>query len=261
MYLTSPSLLLSFPPGMTANAWITSATALHLIHKLATDCTQYCKFDYYIIPQINPGGYMYSLDTDDTWVKNYEILKGCNGISLNHNFETPDNTTHHGGSANCSDNNFYGSFRTREAQALTINRQLPNHILLAISFNSYGEKVLFPLARELYAKINGQYPKSELYKYINTAEEFVVAAQSIGGGNAWESGNYADLLQLQDGTSMDECVATNCADYSYTLLLRNSSSGGNPDPTEIRTSAAEVLAGIYAMVDNIAIKNEVDLQA
>ena len=243
---------------MTGNAWITSATALHLIYKLATDCTQYCKFDYYIVPQINPDGYIYSINTNDTWVKNRCFEDVCYGVSLNHNFETPDTSSHSGGSSDCDADNYYGASTNPEAIALSSSRLLPDHIVAAFSLNSYGEKVLYPLARITYTEItNRQSNPVDFIKHILPAEDFTIAAQSFGGGNTWEYGPYSDLLQLQDGTSMDQCVAVNCSDYSYTLLLRNSSTGSNPDPSEIVTSATEVMAGMYAIVDTIAIQDEV----
>ena len=243
---------------MTGNAWITSATALHLIHKLATDCTQYCKLDYYIVPQINPDGYIYSLSTNDSWVKNRCFEDVCYGVSLNHNFEIPGISSHSGGSSDCDDNNYYGASTTPEASALSSSRLLPALIDIAFSLNSYGEKVLYPLARVDYTEItNRQSNPVDFIKHILPAEDFTIAAQSIGGGDAWEYGPYSDVLQLQDGTSMDQCVAVNCADYSYTLFLRNSSTGSNPDPVEIVTSATEVMAGMYAMVETIAMQDQV----
>ena len=248
---------------MTANAWITSATALHLIHKLATDCTQYCKFDYYFVPQINPDGYEYSKNTNASWVKSRCLLNPlnpCYGVSINHNFETPENSDNAGGSSYCDDDNYYGTVTTPEAIALSSSRQLPGHIVAAFSLNSYGEKILYPFARINYIEItNRQFDPLDLIKYIRPADDFTIAAQSIGGGNAWEYEAYSNVFQVQDGTSMDQCLAVDCADYSYTLFLRNSSTGSNPDASEIMTSAAEVLAGMYALVDRITIQDDVEL--
>ena len=230
------------PPGIQANAWITSATAINMIHKLLTDCTEHCKYNWIFIPHVNPDGYEYSRNNDSTWVKNRnELPDNCIGVSINHNFRTPGNEEHIGASFNCTDDNYYGGESLDKESTFLYQVQssfssLTTHFY--ISLNSYGEKILYPFARDKATNT------SKLSTYEGLTDAYL-SASSL----QWSEGAYGTILGIQDGTSMDSCVANSCADYSFTLQLRNSANGGNPDSSEILDSTDETLLGIYAMMD------------
>ena len=232
------------PPGIHANAWITSATAIHLIHNLLTNCTEHCTYNWYFIPQVNPDGYEYSRIYDSTWVKNrFEVSAECTGVSINHNFPTPDNEQHLGGSSDCADDTYYGTEMSIETNSLRLARQPEKNILLSISLLSFGEKFVFPYARDKVI------PVSTTEQYYNHLTYLFYADEDLG----WDYGTYKNVIGIQDGTSMDYCKSQEgCAEHSIALFLRSSPEGGNPDASEILASADETLRGIYGVLNFFA---------
>ncbi|CAG2107270.1 unnamed protein product, partial [Medioppia subpectinata] len=82
--------------GTHAREWAAVSTACYIIDRLIDDYNAGDKvvtyllnrFDFYVVPVVNPDGYEYSHTTDRMWRKNKAILKGseCLGTDLNRNY-------------------------------------------------------------------------------------------------------------------------------------------------------------------------------
>ena len=144
-----------------------------MIHKLTTDCTEYCLYDWYFVPQLNPDGYEYAMNVDYTWVKNRDPQGGedCVGVYLDLNFE-PFYPALLGASTYPCDWNYYGPTQTAEVSALTAARIIPQNNMLAISFLKTGNMLLHP-------KSSGGNPPS---KQLEFGEEFTSAINNAGIG-------------------------------------------------------------------------------
>lgn len=229
--------------GSDARGLITSATAFHMIHKLATDCTEHCLYDWHFIPLLNPDGYEYNKNHNQSWIKNRQPGIDCAGVNINFNFEFEKITVHRGGSNNSCDWNYYGSAPTVEMSALSRMRMIPQNTLLTLSFLNTGNQILRP-----YAGYAGEYSPT----YIDLGAAFTSAIAGAGNGAVFGSDAYHSYNgERRVGTSMEECMNVDCATHSLTLLLREGEEGGNPPPTDILSSKAEILVGVNAIIDFI----------
>lgn len=76
-----------------AREWISPATVTYAINELVTKSEKYTSLfdvlDFYILPVVNPDGYVYSHTTDRMWRKtrsDHDSIFGCRGVDANRNF-------------------------------------------------------------------------------------------------------------------------------------------------------------------------------
>ena len=77
--------------GIHAREWVSVEFCIYVIQQLLTDKSVEVleKFDFHIIPVVNPDGYAYSHKTDRMWRKNRESTgsMACFGVDVNRNFD------------------------------------------------------------------------------------------------------------------------------------------------------------------------------
>jgi len=80
--------------GFEANNTISVAVALRITEQLATACEYNCKFDYYIVPVYNTGGYTLARKWFPEWVNTYKESSAstyetrmCSGYNLLNSFK------------------------------------------------------------------------------------------------------------------------------------------------------------------------------
>ena len=84
--------------GIHAREWISPSTVTYLMFEFLKNDYKYQdilnKYDLYILPLVNPDGYEFSrTEGNRMWRQNrnwYNWLKGCFGVDLNRNWDTPD---------------------------------------------------------------------------------------------------------------------------------------------------------------------------
>jgi carboxypeptidase A4 len=79
-----------------AREWISSAVATYIVNELTHNSEQHDallkRYDFYIIPLLNPDGYAYSVNYNRFWRKSRREVQsvaswfGCRGVDLNRNF-------------------------------------------------------------------------------------------------------------------------------------------------------------------------------
>ncbi|KAF0308777.1 Carboxypeptidase O [Amphibalanus amphitrite] len=73
--------------GVHAREWISPAICLYTIGRLlAGDQRWLVKYDWHLVPVMNPDGYEYSHTHDRLWRKNRRPVNYCTGVDLNRNF-------------------------------------------------------------------------------------------------------------------------------------------------------------------------------
>lgn len=83
--------------GIHAREWISPAVSLYIIDQLVSNADGLAeRYNFYILPSVNPDGYEYSHSSDRMWRKSRSETGssvGCKGVDLNRNFDF-----HYGGS-------------------------------------------------------------------------------------------------------------------------------------------------------------------
>ncbi|KRZ33868.1 Carboxypeptidase B2 [Trichinella pseudospiralis] len=140
--------------GMHAREWIAPATAVYLLHQLAENYENtkeiqsiLDKYNFYILPVVNPDGYDYSWKSERFWRKsrskhNCTFWSCCVGVDLDRNFKISINLQGHP----CRPD-YPGPFPFSESETRAISKFLSKnqqHILLAISLHSFGKLLTVP---------------------------------------------------------------------------------------------------------------------
>ncbi|KAM3185319.1 hypothetical protein ACTXT7_006622 [Hymenolepis weldensis] len=135
--------------GIHAREWISSATAFYLIDKLLSKDGNHLlkKYQFYIAPNVNPDGYVYSYTRDRLWRKNRSRndQEKCPGTDLNRNFP------YKWGLQGAEDDECTGSYRGKsaadqlETQSLVKKlTSISNQTKLFLTFHAYGQMILMP---------------------------------------------------------------------------------------------------------------------
>lgn len=254
--------------GVHANEWITPAALTWMMNEIIDNAGSYdCildRFDWYLIPMLNPDGYEYSHAVDRMWRKtrrNYTLavdqekrrrLEGqnslgdeqdadCLGADINRNFEFH---WRKGGSSNNVCLSAYAGdkpFSEPEARALA-NFMLKkrNDLVMYISLHSYSQMWLLPWG---FVETRPE-DFSELYSLAKVGARAVQRVHNT----SYLIGSVPDLLALASGTSQDWAKGVAGVKYSYTLEMRDASERGMIVPAQqIISIAEETWAGLHAV--------------
>ncbi|PSN61179.1 carboxypeptidase-like protein A1 precursor [Corynespora cassiicola Philippines] len=240
-----------------AREWITTLTtqyfAWQLLTKYSTDASIRAlvdKFDFYIMPVVNPDGFVYSQTTDRLWRKNRQTVSGnsCVGRDINRNWPyqwnvpggastNPCSETYKGVSAGDSPEN-----RGLVAQ---VNRLRDGRgIRLYLDVHSYGQYILWPYGYNCNIR-----PENEAqHRSLATAAASAIRAVS---GTAYTIGGACSTLYATTGDSTDYTDVVGNATYSYTYELRDRGTYGFVLPAnQIQPTVRETWAGVASMLRN-----------
>ncbi|XP_026157706.1 carboxypeptidase B2 [Mastacembelus armatus] len=208
--------------GIHAREWIAPAFCLWFVrHALLhygknQDITNILdNMDVYILPVMNPDGYLYTWTTDRMWRKNRSISNSsiCVGADLNRNFDANWCTV--GASHDPCSEIYCGEFPESEPESQAVADFLRSHkdsVQLYFSIHSYSQMLLFPysctldeaenhkdlleMAKEAVEKIQRYYRNN--YKYGAGARTIYLAP---GGSDDWAYNlgiKYSFTFELQD---------------------------------------------------------------
>ncbi|KAK2746187.1 hypothetical protein FQN57_003309 [Myotisia sp. PD_48] len=208
------------------------------------------KYDLWIVPIVNPDGFLYTQSRDRMWRKNRAPNSGssCVGTDLNRNYpiswsgggSSPDpcNETYRGRSA--SD--------TTEIKAHTAwMRQIASGrgVKLFIDWHSYSQLFLSPYAYSCSAR-----PANDA-KHQTLARAFASALRAVHGVS-YRTGPLCPTLYQASGSSVDWAFDVLKAEISYTAELRDTgASGFILPPSQILPSGQETLAGLIALMKQL----------
>ncbi|VDO15097.1 unnamed protein product [Rodentolepis nana] len=240
--------------GIHAREWIAPATALYLIDKLLSKdgYELLSKYQFYIAPNVNPDGYVFSHTTNRFWRKNRNRTEyeNCPGVDLNRNF--PYKWGLSGSSGNSCSEIYRGSSAADQAETRSIIRKLAAiapQTKLFLTLHSYGQLVLIPFGylpaqrpdnyNELVRfKIDGELvggvgaetvtvynyslvtPNSKKKQYVRKRASIKVIFKLWKNHNTvYSSGTAADILYSAAGGSDDFARGALNIPYAYTIEL------------------------------------------
>lgn len=220
----------------------------------ATDATTKAfkeKYDFYIIPIVNPDGFAYSQSTDRMWRKNRQTTPSasCVGRDINRNW--PNHWNQRGGASTspCAED-----YKGPSAGDGTETKVLKAHldslaqgkgVQLYMDIHSYSQLWMYPYGYTC----SGVIPESA--KYDSLSQGAVAAIQAVHG-TEFTAGPICTTIYQVSGDSVDYAYENAKAAYALTVELRDTGDYGFVLPPEqIKPSGEEMWAGLKYFVQNM----------
>ncbi|KAI1473138.1 uncharacterized protein F4812DRAFT_454955 [Daldinia caldariorum] len=245
-----------------AREWITSPVVEYITLQLVTgykngdSLTSFFldKYDFYIVPIVNPDGFVFSQTSNRLWRKNRQPPpengnQSCIGRDINRNWEFAWDANPLGASTNPCSQSYKGEAPsdTPENQGLDkLVRKLRDGagIKLYIDWHSYGQYILSPFGYKetLYAPELGKWTKA-----AGIVSETI--RDSSDAGTTFTFGPSGATLYPTTGAAPDHVYSIGRAEFSYTIELRDTGKFGFVLPPElIRPTAEEQWEGQKALL-------------
>ncbi|KAK4099150.1 hypothetical protein N658DRAFT_475858 [Parathielavia hyrcaniae] len=216
-----------------AREWITTKVVEYIAYQLLVGYSNDTvvtailnNYDFYILPVVNPDGFVYSQTTDRLWRKNRQTrsISSCVGTDINRNWpykwELPG-----GASTNPCSQTYKGlaAGDTPEIRALVnLTQTLANGrgIKLYIDWHSYGQYILLPYGYNCQVRAANHARQTSL-------ASSVAAAIRRPYGSRFTYGPSCSTLYATTGSSTDYVTDVARSELAWTVELRPTSSSGN----------------------------------
>ncbi|XP_033729870.1 carboxypeptidase B-like [Pecten maximus] len=250
--------------GIHAREWIAPAVVLYMIDQLANNpnndpdiANLLDKFDWYLVPLVNPDGYEYSRNGDRMWRKNMassygtqHSFFGCGsnemGVDLNRNFGyhwDPAN----GGSFDQCQETYAGPHALSEPETKAMAHALDSvtsHTLAYLNIHSYGQYWIYPWGYTRHLPPDAA-DLDHLGRVATTALYHV-------HGSRYTVGEDTVVLYSAAGGADDYAKGHSGIKYAYTVELGDTGKYGFLLPERyIQTSGQELWAGVKAMAHEL----------
>ncbi|ESO91017.1 hypothetical protein LOTGIDRAFT_233512 [Lottia gigantea] len=206
--------------GFHAREWIAPATAINFIYQLAINPNEDSqldelvdKFDFYIVPIVNPDGYEYSRQNGNNrfWRKTRsQTSSKCFGVDINRNFGYQWNPSAGGSRYPCSDlyagNSSFSEIESQNIRNFMISKR-PN-LKGYLTLHSYGQFWLYPWG----------YSASDVPS-DNSILEAIARNATSAMQNRYTIGRSAAVLYVAAGGSDDYAKGAAGIPYAYTVEL------------------------------------------
>ncbi|XP_055843286.1 carboxypeptidase B-like [Episyrphus balteatus] len=234
--------------GIHAREWISPAVVTHIMDNLLSNWSTLPKYltskTWYIMPVMNPDGYMYSRKHSRLWRKNRSKTnrQSCRGVDLNRNFDI--NWKGPGSSTNACSDTYRGASPGSELETQAVVKFLSRrtkNLGAYLTFHSYGEMIVYPWA----------YKKAKVrdHKELQAAAQLAVNNIKKETGRAYRAAPTYELLGVAGGGSDDWSRDSLGVKYVYTVELRDRGYYAFVLPKEqIKPTSKEG----WAIVDSIA---------
>ncbi|XP_053687539.1 carboxypeptidase B-like [Sabethes cyaneus] len=238
--------------GIHAREWVGVMSVVYMIHEFVEHSELYSSqldnTDYFIIPVLNPDGYVYTHEVNRLWRKNRtqnNLL--CAGVDLNRNFPFAWRFTSNG----CT-NTYAGVGPGSEIETKAMMDQMEKYkpaLVMYIAVHTSGEMILWPWGYEMDHYCDNWEEHDDLGKQAAAAIREV-------GGNEWTVGNAADILYKASGAT-DDYGLYRGARLSYTIELTGGGIEGFDLPEaqlpKAVTDAMEIYKTFGAYVGTLAL--------
>ncbi|KAF2727343.1 hypothetical protein EJ04DRAFT_139887 [Polyplosphaeria fusca] len=239
-----------------AREWITTMVVEYAAYQLlastnSADKVLKDKFDYYIIPIVNPDGFAYTQSTDRMWRKNRQTTPSasCVGRDINRNW--PNQWSQRGGASTspCAED-YKGpsagdGVETKALKAHLDSVAAGKGVQMYLDVHSYSQLWMYPYGYTC----SGTVPESSSYEKITQG---AVAAVKAVHGTTFDAGPICQTIYQVSGDSVDYAYQVAKTNYSMTVELRDTGKNGFVLPPEqIKPSAEEMWAGLVYTLQNI----------
>ena len=239
-----------------AREWLATATHLKILSHLVDDYTTDAqvqalvdKYQFYLLPVVNPDGYEFTWTDDRLWRKNRSPNAGsiCFGTDLNRNF---DQLWGNAGTSDQPCSETYGGTSPAsevevQAEQSTLNSLGPN-LVTSIHLHTYAQYWLIPWGS---VDILGNCDLADDHAELMAAANAAADATENTHNTVWERGNWCQVLYPSSGTAQDYAKATSGIKYTFTAELRGNSFVAAPD--QIQPSFEEVWNGVTALIATV----------
>lgn len=257
-----------------AREWISSKVVEYLTYQLISgynagdNVTQAFidSYDFFIIPFVNPDGFVYTQTTERLWRKNRQppppppANQSCFGRDVNRNWEFGWNDNDRGASTDPCSQVYQGEAPsdTPENQGLDkLVRELRDGpgIKLYIDWHSYGQYILSPYGynETRYAPELGKWTKAASYVSETIRD-------SSDAKTTFTFGPSGATLYTTTGSAPDHVYEIGGAEFSYTIELPDTGDFGFVLPPErIRSAAEEQWEGqkvLLSLLDEVFFDGE-----
>ncbi|XP_037936217.1 carboxypeptidase B isoform X2 [Teleopsis dalmanni] len=233
--------------GIHAREWISPSTVTYILNELITNWSNQPSYikqkTWYIMPVLNPDGYMYSRKTNRLWRKNrrQNSRSTCRGVDLNRNFNI--NWRGQGSSSNPCSDVYRGASAASEPETKSLVNFLASQkskLKSYLTFHSYGQVIVFPWGYKAAMVSDAGRLKAVANKAVKTIKQRT--------GVTYRAGTTYKLLGIASGGSDDWTRATLGIKYVYTIELRDRGQRGFIlPPKQIIGTGKEGLAMVQAV--------------
>ncbi|GFQ92013.1 carboxypeptidase A2 [Trichonephila clavata] len=203
-------------------------------------------FDWYILPVVNPDGYVYSHSVNRMWRKSRRgLMLFCRGVDLNRNFAFH---WKEGGSSSSPCSETYAGFTAfSEPETKAISDYIfpqKEKFVAYLAVHSYSQLWLTPWGW------TSELPE-DYDQQVTVAKEATQALSEVHG-TKYRIGSSTNVLYVATGGADDWAYGVAGIKYSYTLELRDTGRYGFMLPSEqILPTGEETWAGVKAMAKAI----------
>ncbi|KAK3989033.1 putative carboxypeptidase precursor [Cladorrhinum sp. PSN332] len=216
-----------------AREWISAKVVEYITYNLLTQYSTDTAvkairdaYDFYILPVVNPDGFVYSQTTTRLWRKNRQTRSGstCVGTDINRNWPYKWELTGGASTDKCSETyKGLAAGDTPENKALvafTQTLKAGKGIKLYIDWHSYGQYILLPYGYNCAARASNHATQTSLAQGLATR-----IRQSYG--TSFTTGPSCSTLYQTTGSAPDYLTDVGGATYAWTIELRPTSNSGS----------------------------------
>ncbi|KAG7312142.1 hypothetical protein JYU34_001603 [Plutella xylostella] len=243
-----------------AREWISAAVVTYIAHHLATHFDalpeSVTNKDWYLVPVLNPDGYVHTHVNDRMWRKNRARHDNkIVGVDLNRNFGPSINSRGEGASVDPNHLNYRGPAPFSEPETAALRDTILNSVVpfkLFLTFHAFSEAIAFP-----WGATHEPCPD-----YVPLLEGATVMAKAIEqtSGRLYKVGAFKDIMYRAEGTSIDWSYGTAFIPFSYLIELRSKQHKFLLPNDEIEETCKEILSGVLALAEHVDKQTCVNLK-
>ncbi|KXJ88766.1 hypothetical protein Micbo1qcDRAFT_150656 [Microdochium bolleyi] len=234
-----------FNGNVHAREWITSKVVEYLAYKLVTNYNNDTavksvldKYDFYILPIVNPDGFVYTQSTNRLWRKNRQTRSGTSAVGTDVNRNWPWQWTGSGSSTSPSSETYRGAAAGDTPENIGIRTfgdrlAAGKGVKLYIDWHSYGQYILLPYGYSCSAQ------PSNYARQLSLAQSTATQIRNAFG-KSYTVGGTCTTLYATNGGSNDYMQDVAKTELAWAFELRDTGSYGfNLPASQIRESGEE----------------------
>lgn len=245
---TNPGIFIE--ANSNGREWVGSAVATWIVNELLVSDDPVIRnlrenVNWYVIPVVNPDGFVYSHDEDRMWTKTRRPTSnsGCPGASIDRNFPLYWSTG--GSSKNPCSIQHAGNAALSEVETVSLANFINKNakkFTAYLNFHSTSQKLMYPFSTK------------DAFGMRNEDEHIEVGAQMIAAlakryGTQYEFGDVLNTIYESSGSSIDWVKGVHDIPFVWQYEFRDTDKGFVFPAEQIIANAEETLDSIVALVD------------